>query len=192
MAQGLNYKFNVENIERIEKQIKYIQGLKKMKESKKFQSFIRDKCLETLNKIMDDRLVGTTNAENFDVYRNSNHVLETDNGFVIYNDAKIPAEVKGVQNDVSNYPNGMFNLALAFEYGVGIVGMNTDNPNAWEYNVQGYYFGWVLPSRVALLNGIPTGQEYAGYQGLEIYRYTAEEIRNNLKKWVIEYMENMR
>ena len=110
-----------------------------------------------------------------------------EDGFVIYNDAKIPANVKGVQNDLSNYKDGEFSIAMAFEYGVGIIGMSTDSPNSWEYNVNNYNFGWVLPSEIANMYGIPKGNEFAGYQGFEIYRYTTERIKRYLPRWVEEY-----
>ena len=194
----LNIKVNVDSLEKLQKYINFVESMNKMKTDKDFQNHIKIKCWETLDKIMNNRLIGTTNDESIGIYRTSNHIKDTDDGFIIYNDAKIPANVKGRQNDVSNYPEGMFNLALAFEYGVGIVGMSTNNPNAWEYNIntfkqletnygKGYNFGWILPKEVAEKYGIPQGQEFAGYRGLEIYRYTAEEIQKQLKSWIIEY-----
>ena len=38
---------------------------------------------------------------------------------------------------LEDYPNG-FSIALAFEYGVGIVGQTNPVPNAWEYNLKDY------------------------------------------------------
>lgn len=193
-----NVKTKVDSLKKLEKYITFVKAMNDMKTNKTFQLFIQNKCINVLSKIMNSRLGGTTNDEDATIYTSSNHLKETNDGFIIYNDAKIPANVKGVQNDVSNYPEGMFNLALAFEYGVGIVGMSTNNPNAWEYNIntfkqletnygKGYNFGWILPKEIAEKYGIPQGQEFAGYRGLEIYRFTAEEIKNQLPKWVLEY-----
>lgn len=174
------------NKEQLDTLVDYVNKLLKMKNDKQFQKFIQNKCLKVLDQVMNDNLIGgTSNDDAIDIYMNSNHILDFGEGFILYNDAKIPANVKGVQNDISNYPNGEFSIALAFEYGVGIVGENTDNPNAWNYNLQDYYFGWYLPSDVAGSSGIQT----SGYQGFQIYTLTAREIENQLPSWVYEYIE---
>jgi len=177
---------NVDSIENIDKQIKYVDQMLKMKEDILFQKYIQDKCMQTLTNVMNSRLVigMTTNDDSIELYRSSNHIQELEDGFIIYNNAKIPADYYNVLPfDTSGYPNGMFSIALAFEYGVGIVGMNTVNPNAWEYNIKNYNFGWYLPKNVLGQSGV----RYMGYTGFEIYRYTAEEIKANLSKWVKEY-----
>ena len=158
-----------------------------MKTDKAFQKFIQEKVLETARKVTDERLIGgTTNDEAIEQYK-SNHKIRTENdGFILYNDTQIPAKVNGVQNDIENYPNGMFPIALAFEYGVGIIGQNTpDNENSWAYNIQGYNFGWVLPYDVTNEYGV----RYAGYMGFGIYKHIRIEVENNLSKWVKEYYD---
>lgn len=176
---------NFINKQHLDELYNYVQNLLKMKDDKNFQKFIQDKCMKTLDMIMNDNLVGgTTNDDAIDLYMSSNHIEEFDEGFIMYNDAKIPANVNGVQNTVENYPDGQFSIALAFEYGVGIIGENTNNPNAWNYNLQGYYFGWYLPSNVTGKSKVETG----GYQGFQIYTLTAQEIERQLPSWVNEYM----
>jgi len=185
----LSIKGTVDNLEGLKKYIEYIEKVQNMPTNLEFREYIKLRCIEALEKVMNERLGGTTNDDSIEEYKKSNFVEDTKDGFILFNNAKIPANVKGIQNDISNYDNGMFNLALAFEYGVGIVGMATGNPNAWEYNVQNYNFGWYLPNEVADRYNIPRGQEFAGYKGLEIYRYTAYEINSNLGKWIDEYYE---
>ena len=176
---------NFINKQHLDELYNYVQNLLKMKDDKNFQKFIQDKCMKTLDMIMNDYLIGgTTNDDAIDLYMSSNHIEEFDEGFIMYNDAKIPANVNGVQNTVENYPDGQFSIALAFEYGVGIIGENTDNPNAWNYNIQGYYFGWYLPANVTGKSKVETG----GYQGFQIYTLTAQEIERQLPSWVNEYM----
>lgn len=184
----------IKGLKKLEDKIEYIKRLSQMKTNKSFQKFIQDKTMEALNYVMNERLGTwfTTNDDSIQLYRNSNHIKEVDDGFIIYNDAKIAANVSGVQNDVSNYPNGEFSIAMAFEYGVGIIGMSTGNPNAWEYNINDYNFGWVLPNSVAEMYGIPQGKEFAGYQGFEIYRYTTERVKKYLPSWVEEYFRQER
>lgn len=183
----LNIKGKVDNLDGLKDYIDFVEKFKQMSTSKEFQEYIKEKCIKTLEKVMNERLGGTTNDDSIEVYRNSNYIVDTPTGFEIRNNAKIPVNVSGKQNSIVNYDGGMFNLALAFEYGVGIVGMSTNNPNAWEYNVNNYNFGWKLPSEVADKYGIPRGEDFGGYRGLEIYRYTAYEINANLKKWIKEY-----
>lgn len=179
----------IKGLKELENKIEFIKRLSQMKTDKSFQKFIQEKVLTTVKKVTDDRLTGgTTNDDAIEEYKNNHKIREDEDGFILYNDTQIPAEVNGVQNDIGNYPNGMFPIAIAFEYGVGIVGQNTpNNENAWPYNVQGYNFGWILPKNVAEQNGIPFGQEYAGYTGFSIYHYTRIEVENNLPKWVKEY-----
>ena len=183
----------VKGLKELNKKIEYIKKMLQMKTDKSFQKFIQEKVLQAVNLVMQERLVGeTTNDDQIELYKSSNHIREEENGFVLYNDAQIPANVKGVQNNIENYPDGMFSIAMAFEYGVGIIGTKTNDSNAWEYNKNNYNFGWILPKEVAEQNGIPLGQEYAGYQGMQIYRYTAEKIKQDLPKWVEEYFKQER
>lgn len=174
------------NKQHLDKLLDYVNKLLRMKNDKKFQKFIQKKCQDVLEQVMNDNLIGgTTNDSAIELYRGSNHIEEYDEGFILYNDAKIPANVKGIQNDIANYPNGEFSIALAFEYGVGIIGENTNNPNAWNYNLQGYYFGWYLPQDENGQVGVQTG----GYEGFQIYTLTAQEIEKQLPSWVYEYVD---
>ena len=181
----LKVRCEVKGLEKLDKTIEYIKRLMQMKTDKSFQKFIQKKVMETVKKVTDDKLVGgTTNDDAIENYRNNHKIREVDDGFILYNDTQIPAEVHGVQNEIANYPNEMFPVALAFEYGVGIIGQNTlNNDNTWAYNVQNYNFGWVLPSSVSGRYGVL----YAGYTGFSIYYYTRIEVEKNLKNWVNEY-----
>lgn len=184
----LNVIVDVDGLEQLEKHIEKVERMAKMQVDSGFQAYIKQKAWNTLQEVMGERLKGgTTNDDAISTYIASNHLEDIEGGFKIYNDAKIPAEVFGVQNTIENYPNGEFNLALAFEYGVGIVGQNTDYDSKffspWEYNIQNYYFGWYLPKSVTGESGVQTG----GYMGFEIYRYTADRITKNLDKWINEY-----
>ena len=176
----LSIKIDVQGLDKLEKHIEFVQKMAKMKTDKSFQKFIQQKVLDTVNKITEERLVGgTTNDSAIPLYKESNKIREYDQGFILYNDASIMANAK----DTSGYPNGEFSVALAFEYGVGIIGQNTPNNNgAWAYNINNYNFGWWFKSE--------EDDEYyetAGYMGFEIYRYTAIECQKEMKKWVEEY-----
>lgn len=177
----LNIKIDTQGLEELQKYIKFVEQMAKMKTDKKFQKFIQQKVLETVNKITNERLVGgTTNDSAISLYKESNKIREYEEGFILYNDASITANAK----DTSSYPNGEFSVALAFEYGVGIIGQNTpNNEGAWAYNVNNYNFGWWFQNEEGEY------QPTAGYMGFEIYRYTAIECQNKLKDWVKEYYD---
>lgn len=183
----LNVTTNIDSLEKLDEYIKKVNLLSKVKDNATFREYIQQKCMETLEKVMNTYLKGgTTNDEYIDLYKSSNHLETNDNGFIIYNDATIDADVSGRQNDISNYPDGKFSIALAFEYGVGIVGIGSyenDYFQPWEYNKQNYTFGWWLP-KSAGYGSVTT----AGYKGMEIYRHLAIEINANLQKWVKDFI----
>ena len=181
---------SVKGLDKLKQHIELIEKLSNIKDDKKYQEMLQKKCMEILEKVMNERLTGNdTNSLDYDVYRSSNHLEPTDTGFIIYNDARIPVEASGKQNVPENYePDSQFNLAMAIEYGVGVVGMTTNNPDAWAYNINGYNFGWYLPSEIAEMYGITKGQTYSGYAGYEIYHFTAEKIMQEFPNLVAEYI----
>lgn len=180
-------------LDKLQDYIEYVKKLNSMKFDKSFQLFIQQKVLETVKNVARQRIIGTTNQEYLEEYNLRHSIREEEglNGFILYNDFTIPAilTTRNTRNQdrqtgmVRNYDNG-FNLALAFEYGVGVVGQNNPINGAWEYNINNYdENGWYYKT--------PSGESIrtTGYQGAEVYRFTAIEIQNNLKNWVAEYFE---
>ena len=178
----LKLQCEVKGLKELNKTINLIENLTKLQTSKKFQKYMQEKALETVNKITNERLTGgTTNDTEIQLYKSSHHIQKEENGFILYNNAKIPANTK----IASNYPEGNFSIALAFEYGTGITGEGTYDGKyfqAWNYNINDYNFGWYY------LDKSGNKQHTYGYMGFEIYRYTVEEIRNQLSKWVNDYI----
>lgn len=186
-------KLNVSGLNNLQKHIDYIKKLKTMVNDKAFQTFIQNKCLETVKRVALERLStsnsaegGNTDAEYIEEYNNRHKIREDKNGkgFILYNDFTIPQSMLPIRSKklLENYPNG-FNIAMAFEYGIGIVGENANtNPNAWEYNVNNHNFYWTYEKY---------GEVFAtyGYAGFEIYRFTAIEIQKLLPSWVKEYFK---
>lgn len=179
----------IDNLDKLQNHIKLVEKMAKMKTDSSFQQYIKNKVLETVNQVSTKRLVGgTTNDEYISEYILRNKIRDEADGFVLYNDFTIPyilttRNTKNQDRDfgvVRNYDNG-FNIALAFEYGVGIVGMTNPVTGAWDYNINNYEKGWFYNTR----EGDTLFTQ--GYQGFEIYRYTAEEIIAQLPKWVNDY-----
>ena len=172
----------IQGLDKLQERINEIENLIKLQGNNSFNTFLKQKVLETLESVMATRLVGgTTNDEEISLYRSSNHIEDVPNGFVLYNDATIDVGEKLS----SKYPNGKFSIALAFEYGTGIVGEGTYEKGSstftpWEYNVNNYNFGWKYRK-----NG--TTYSTYGYQGFEIYRNVVDIVKNNLNEWIKEY-----
>lgn len=169
----LKIKVETNGLEKLEKHIDYVNKMLKMKTDVNFQKYIQDKCLATLNKVMNERLSNKTTDNGYiSLYKKNNFIEETKDGFILYNHTVIPIELEGY--------GGEFSIALAFEYGIGLVGAENPKENAWAYNVKGHEKGWIY---------FKNGRFYRtrGYQGMEIYRYTAIEIEKNLNRWLNEY-----
>lgn len=176
----LKIECNVENLDKLDKLIDYINKLIGMKKDTKFQEFIQNKVLELAKKVSRERLGGTTNDEYIEEYILRHQIRQETDGFVLYNNFTIPAILSTKSNARSNYDTG-FSIALAFEYGVGIVGEENPVQGAWAYNVNEYEKGWYYKTQ--------SGEVLftRGYKGMEIYRHIADECNKNIMDWVNEY-----
>lgn len=190
---------NIDNLKGLETYVKYVDRLLSIKDDKHFQKYFQDKFLETVNKVANAkiRFDTTQDLNDINLYLNSNKIEETSDGFILYNDAKIPADkYNTLPFDTSGYPSGQFSLALAFEYGTGIVAVGAYDTSdekgfkPWDYNAVGiskapYHKSqrWYLPKNVY-------GESHIwikGYKGFEVYRFTYEEIKNSMRDWLDDY-----
>ena len=174
----------IKGLKELNAKIEYIKQLSQMKTDKEFQKFIQDKVLKVVEKVSRERLVGkTTNEEDIEEYIKNHKIRNEDNGFVLYNDYKIPADKYNILPfDTRGYPDGMFNLAIAFEYGVGIIDTSGITRSKSHKRLGNE---WYLPKNVNGASGILT----QGYEGQGIYKYTRIEVEDNLPKWVEEYFD---
>lgn len=176
-----------------------IENYAKLCKTKRFQEFLKSKVIDTLNDVINKNIdsLHTTNQEEVELYLNSNHIVDTTDGFILYNDATIPADKYNLLPfDTSGYPSGQFSIALAFEYGVGIMGQGSYNNGyftPWEYNntdtsrrrTKKYAPYWLLPKNVYGLSGILT----QGYSGVQIYGDVARMVNRSIHRWTCEFME---
>lgn len=179
---AIKIKYDKKKLDKICNITNNIQEIETFKNAK-FQRYIIRKVRKVLNEVMEQRFntQTTTNDYAISTYKRNNHIKLTDNGFILYNGAMIPVSAK----DKSTYPQGKFPLALAFEYGVGIVGEGTYDGKyftPWEYNVNNYNFGWYYTDE----NGVK--QHTYGYEGYEIYRFVADRINKEIHEWVLSYI----
>ena len=160
----------VDSIKKLEEYIKAISKYNLSVSNKEFQKYLQDKFLEAVKKVSLERLQGEDLASTY----NENHkIQELDDGFILYNDTMVETESEGY--------DGKFSIALAFEYGTGLIGQENPKIGAWQYNVKGHEKGWIY-----FKDGL--FHFTRGFEGYEIYRFTAEEIRNNLKQWILDYI----
>lgn len=172
-----NILVTIEGLNNIDKMLNQLQNNKTNSE---INEYLKNKVLNAYIDIMNQSLSGgTSNDRYISLYKSSYHVEDTKNGFILYNDANIPQQEVNAKNKQS-YPKG-FSIAMAFEYGVGIVGVSTGNTNSWEYNIHKYKDGWKYIDE----NGVE--QFTAGHLGFEIFRKTVEQVNRDLDKWIKEY-----
>ena len=171
---SLNIKTNIDGLKEFEKYIEFVEKISFLQTDKKFQKYIQDKFLETVNRISIERLPeGNLKQE----YIQHNQIRETDSGFVLFNDTTV-ATVGG--GGYGGKFIGTFSIALAFEYGTGIVGQENPKQGAWEYNINNHENGWYY---------FKDGSFHftRGMEGQEIYRFTLEKIKEQLPNWIRDY-----
>ena len=183
MSIGLKIKTEVDDLEKLKQYIEYVKKFSTIKSDKDFQNFIQNKFLETVNE-MSNKLL--PNGDLSLKYIQNNKIRPIEDGFVLYNDTYVETDSEGY--------GGKFSIALAFEYGTGIVGQNNPKIGAWAYNIKGHIDGWWYPTNESDPNPYKwvdkDGGLHAftrGFEGYEVYRYTLEEIKKQLPNWVKQY-----
>lgn len=168
----ISVRISARNKKALDQHIEFVKKLILMETDKKFQKYIQNKCLETVKRVTDElmRYSGAT----VEAYKNNHKIEETENGFILYNDTV-------VESDSAGY-GGSFPIALAFEYGTGIVGSQNAKEGAWDYNINNHEKGW---------NYFKNDKFHftQGYEGMEIYKKTEDVIKRQLSSWVMNYYE---
>ena len=174
---------NISGLKDLQKHIQKIEKILSLTNDSKYKKFFQDKIMQTLNEVMSERLAGTTNSEYIEEYKKRNQFRDIENGFILYNDFTIPAVLSTKSNKTRDYSKG-FSIALAFEYGVGLVGQENPKQGAWKYNINQYENGWYYKTSSGEILWT------RGYEGLEIYRYTKDRVEKNINSWIKEYLRN--
>lgn len=166
----ININVSIQGKQNLDYHIEFVKKLLLMKTDKSFQKYIQEKCLETVRRVTNDLM--RYNGSSVELYKGNHKIKEITDGFILYNDTVVNVDSEGY--------GGEFPLALAFEYGIGIVGSQNPKIGAWTYNVNNYEKGWSYFKN-------DNFHFTKGYEGMEIYRKTAIEIKKNLKSWVMNY-----
>lgn len=171
---GLYVRTKVDGLDKLKERIEFVKKMALLNTNTDFQKYIQSKFLETVNEISMQRLPeGDMKQE----YISHNQIRELDDGFVLFNDTTV-ATVGG--GGYGGKFIGTFSIALAFEYGTGIVGQENPKQGAWEYNINNHENGWYY-----FKNG--SFHFTRGMEGQEIYRFTLEKIKEQLPNWIREY-----
>ena len=165
---------NVSGLKELQKELNRVQTMLSIKNNPKYLKFLQNKVIETLNSVISERL--TFSGETVEKYKTNNFIEEIENGFILYNNTTVETQSEGY--------GGIFSIALAFEYGTGIVGMENPKENAWQYNVKNHETGWTYFKNDRFWYT-------KGYEGFEIYRYTKEKVNQNITNWIEEFLRKV-
>lgn len=186
---------SVQNLDKLEQQIKRVD---KLLELQKDQSLLCEKLatqmLKILNQVAKQRinLIPTSNDDLKGSYLNNNKYRIEGNTIILYNDLCVVSPASKISDEYT------FCVALAFEYGTGVIGKENPKIGAWSYDVNSgrnrafingeQLDGWWLPKEkaggVKILAESKNGNAVVvqGYEGMEIYRFAREEIVKQLPK----------
>lgn len=186
---------SVQNLDKLEQQIKRVD---KLLELQKDQSLLCEKLatqmLKILNQVAKQRinLIPTSNDDLKGSYLNNNKYRIEGNTIILYNDLCVVSPASKISDEYT------FCVALAFEYGTGVIGKENPKIGAWNYDVNSgrnrafingeQLDGWWLPKEkaggVKILAESKNGNAVVvqGYEGMEIYRFAREEIVKQLPK----------
>lgn len=162
--------------------------LKKMGDSfgsREMMKYLGDKCERTLYKTTHDNLTTVDDLEVSEYAKN--HQKEIVGKKIILSNGTM-ADLSDLSPEtLLNYPNG-FSIAKAVEYGTGIVGSTSEAsgvaPSDWEYDVNQHgNSGWYYKKN---------GNIYwtKGFEGRLIFYKTSKEVKENISKWISQYMKN--
>jgi hypothetical protein len=199
-----NFTIDIQGLKNLENHVKFVTAMAQMKEDKKFQDFIKDKCLKTVIKKANEMFAinTTTNEDLKEEYLKNNKIRDEEGGFVVYNNLCITKETTRISKGYT------FCVALAFEYGTGIIGSGSvsSSPDSYKYNVNNNKVkvndqmidGWWLSKQKNANNPYVAESKSGnavvtqGYSGMEIYRKSVVEIEKSLNNWVNEYFNKFR
>ena len=107
--------FNVEEIKAFQNELSNLQDIL---QSKEFMNFLGEKCLEELNRIIDNTLSDNEYIPQMSEYKDSNKIEVHKDYVRIYNDSMV--DMSNVsEKTLLNYPDGL-SLAKLIEFGTGI------------------------------------------------------------------------
>lgn len=183
----------IQGLDKLQKEINRLEKLIKTENNiNLLNQKLAIKMLEIVNEVANNRimLLSSTNEEEKSKYLNNNKYRIEGNTIVLYNDLCILSPKSKVSGSY------LFCVALAFEYGTGVIGKQNPKLGAWQYDINSEknraivddekLDGWWIPiEKVGKVEPLATSKSgksvvVQGYEGVEIYRFAREEIIKRL------------
>lgn len=188
MAKVYEIDFSVAGMKKMQRLLSNINTLIT---DKKLLEYIGNKCKKELEKICVQNLttLDEKTIDSSDYMKHNNLKIEKDT-IILYNNSKIDISSKNMKETTkANYP-AQLSLAKIVEYGIGYTGnLRTDKTEVedWEYDVHKPephgYKGWYYIDD----NGQTVWTN--GFEGRLIYFKLKKKIKQNIYKWIKEYVE---
>ena len=192
---------DIQGLDKLQQEINRLEKLVKLQENISIR--LAEEMLKIVNKVARQRinLVNTSNDDLKSQYLANNKYMIDGKTITLYNDLTIDSPESKVSGAYR------FCVALAFEYGTGIIGAENPKLGAWAYDINKEnnraiidgktLEGWWIPkSKAGNVNVIAESKSgkavvVQGYEGMEIYRFAREEIINQLPKIIDKIMKEM-
>lgn len=182
------YSFEIQFDKTYQKVLTEITGLQDMFESNDFKEHIRNKTLESLKQIVEDKVNNFGDGEEHpgflqkvEEYKNNNKSQIWDDYIMIYNDTTLHYdEMTWVSEKTkANYIDGL-SIAYLIEFGSGLKGTEQDD---WEVNVNNHKGSWSYKGS--------DGKIYHtdGITGKFVYETLLLVVKNNFEQWTLDYLD---
>lgn len=187
----------IQGLDKLQKEIDRVDKLLQLQTNiQLFNTKLAERMLKIVNEVANNRIsmFPTTNEEHKSEYLRNNKYQIEGNTIIIYNDTKITSPKSRVSDAYE------FSIAMAFEYGTGIIGEQNPKIGAWKYDVnkennRAFVDGekidgwWIPKSKAGGVNTLAESRSgnavvVQGYEGMEIYRFAREEIIKQLPKLI--------
>ena len=183
MSTTYTYTLSVKSLEKMKNDISNIYDIIT---NPKLLKFIEKKCNEELENICKQNLHSVENQDETSTYMSGMHSEIKDGVIHIYNNSIIDVSSKNVSETTKqNYPNGL-SLAKVVEYGIGYTGSFTNtNVIDWEYDVNNHgEKGWYYQDKDGNFHWTN------GFEGRLIFLKLKQKVKQNIQKWIYEYVNN--
>lgn len=182
------YSFEVKFDKTYQKILTEITDLNNMFQSASFKEYIKDKALEELNRIIQQRVNNFGEGEEhpifvqkIDEYKRNNKTEIGADYILIFNDTMLTYdEMTWVsENTKINYIDGL-SISYLIEYGSGLKGTSQSD---WETNVNNHKGTWSYIG--------PDEKIYHtdGIEGRFIYDTLLQSVKDNFEKWTLDYLD---
>lgn len=182
------YSFEVKFDKTYQKILTEITNLNNMFQSASFKEFIKDKALDELNKIIQQRVNNFGDGEEHPIfiqkveeYKKNNKTEIGSDYILIFNDTMLTYdEMTWVSEKTKiNYLDGL-SISYLIEYGSGLKGTSQSD---WETNVNNHKGTW------SYIGSDDKIYHTDGIEGRFIYDTLLQSVKNKFEEWTLEFLD---